>query len=199
MKKLYLVLALFLMFSCKNDNSQKIPKIALIGLGIESSTFSPAKTVEEDFIVKTGEDLFSWYEISIDSINRKRADWIPTLVGYALPGGIVTKETYNSLVNKSLSLLKENLPYDGILFDIHGAMSVEGIDDPEGDYIEKVREVVGKKTIISTTMDLHGNVSWRLAKNSDLITCYRMAPHEDARESDKRAIDNLLDLSLIHI
>ena len=196
MKKLYLVLALFLMFSCKNDNSQKIPKIALIGLGIESSTFSPAKTVEEDFIVKTGEDLFSWYEISIDSINRKRADWIPTLVGYALPGGIVTKETYNSLVNKSLSLLKENLPYDGILFDIHGAMSVEGIDDPEGDYIEKVREVVGKKTIISTTMDLHGNVSWRLAKNSDLITCYRMAPHEDARESDKRAIDNL---SLIHI
>ena len=42
-------------------------------------------------------------------------------------------------------------------------------------------------------MDLHGNVSWRLAKNSDLITCYRMAPHEDAKESDKRAIDNLLE------
>jgi microcystin degradation protein MlrC len=184
---------LLLIFSCKNFDTQNIPKIAIIGLGIESSTFSPAKTVEDDFIVKTGDDLFSWYQISIDSINRQRANWIPTLVGYALPGGIVTKETYNTLVDKSLSLLKENLPYDGILFDIHGAMSVEGVDDPEGDYIEKVREIIGKEPIISTTMDLHGNVSWRLAKNSDLITCYRMAPHEDAKESDKRAIDNLLD------
>ena len=137
--------------------------------------------------------MFDWYEISIDSINKNKADWVPLLVGYALPGGIVTEQTYNSLVNKSLDLLKKNAPYDGILFDIHGAMSVENIDDPEGDYIEKVRSIVGNNTIISTTMDLHGNVSWRLAKNSDLITCYRMAPHEDAKESDKRAIDNLLE------
>jgi microcystin degradation protein MlrC len=42
-------------------------------------------------------------------------------------------------------------------------------------------------------MDLHGNVSWRLAQQSDLITCYRMAPHEDAIQSKKRAVDNLLD------
>lgn len=41
-------------------------------------------------------------------------------------------------------------------------------------------------------MDLHGNVSERLAHHSDLITCYRMAPHEDAMESKKRAVDNLL-------
>ena len=167
MKKLHLVLVLLIFFSCKNFDTQNIPKIAIIGLGIESSTFSPAKTVEDDFIVKTGNDLFSWYQISIDSINRQRANWIPTLVGYALPGGIVTNETYNSLVDKSLSLLKENLPYDGVLFDIHGAMSVEGVDDPEGDYIEKVREIIGKEPIISTTMDLHGNGSWRLDKNLD--------------------------------
>jgi microcystin degradation protein MlrC len=42
-------------------------------------------------------------------------------------------------------------------------------------------------------MDLHGNVSKLLAKQSDLITCYRMAPHEDAIESKKRAVTNLLD------
>jgi microcystin degradation protein MlrC len=71
-------------------------------------------------------------------------------------------------------------------------MSVVGLDDPEGDFITRIREVVGKETIISTSMDLHGNVSWRLAQNTDLITCYRMAPHEDAMESKKRAVDNLL-------
>ena len=42
-------------------------------------------------------------------------------------------------------------------------------------------------------MDLHGNVLWRLAENSDLITCYRMAPHEDAMQTKQRAVENLLE------
>ena len=91
-------------------------------------------------------------------------------------------------MQKTLSKLEENLPYDGLFFDIHGAMSVVGMDDPEGDFIIRVRKVVGTETLISTSMDLHGNVSQRLAENTDLITCYRMAPHEDAIESKKRPI-----------
>jgi microcystin degradation protein MlrC len=106
---------------------------------------------------------------------------------------MVTREAYDSLVNLTLEMLRENLPYDGLFFDIHGAMSVEGLDDPEGDFIIKVREMVGNETLISTSMDLHGNVSKRLAENTDLITCYRMAPHEDALESKQRALENLLD------
>jgi microcystin degradation protein MlrC len=47
--------------------------------------------------------------------------------------------------------------------------------------------------LISTSMDLHGNVSERLAQHTDLITCYRMAPHEDAIESKKRAVTNLIE------
>ncbi len=39
-------------------------------------------------------------------------------------------------------------------------------------------------------MDLHGNVSERLAANTDLITCYRMAPHEDAMETKNVPFDN---------
>ena len=126
-------------------------------------------------------------------LREKGQSWFPALRGHALPGGIVLREAYESLVSETLELLKENLPYDGLLFDIHGAMSVVGLDDPEGDFIVRIREVVGKETIISTSMDLHGNVSERLAGNSDLITCYRMAPHEDAIESKKRALVNLLD------
>ncbi len=91
-----------------------------------------------------------------------------------------------------LEALKENLPYDGLFFDIHGAMSVEGLDDPEGDMITRIRAVIGNKTLISTSMDLHGNVSKRLAHQSDLITCYRMAPHEDAVQSKQRALENLI-------
>lgn len=171
----------------------KKPRIAIAGLGIESSTFSPALTTEEAFHARYGTDVFTGYHfLSVDSPLRKRAQWVPALVGKSLPGGAVTREAYESLVNKTLDSLKKNAPYDGLWFDIHGAMSVVGLDDPEGDFIVRIRKVIGSNTIISTSMDLHGNVSWRLAQNTDLITCYRMAPHEDAMDTKERAVKNLL-------
>jgi microcystin degradation protein MlrC len=177
----------------RNSPTKAPPRIAIAGLGIESSTFSPARTHEEAFHAKRGDEIFTSYPFfSPDSVNRKRALWFPALMGKSLPGGTVTREAYESLVKQTLNLLRKNLPYDGLFFDIHGAMSVVGLDDPEGDLIIRVREVVGTKTLISTSMDLHGNVSQRLAANTDLITCYRMAPHEDAMQSKKRAVDNLL-------
>lgn len=179
----------------KEGNKEKeLPRIAIAGLAIESSTFSPALSHEEAFHPLLKDDIFTSYPfLSPDSLNRKRADWVPTLRGRALPGGTVTREAYESLVTQTLDMLRENAPYDGLFFDIHGAMSVVGLDDPEGDFIIRIREVIGKNTLISTSMDLHGNVSERLAQNTDLITCYRMAPHEDALESKKRAVDNLLE------
>lgn len=189
------LICLSLLFACSPspDTGEELPRIAIAGLAIESSTFSPAQTHEEAFHARTGEEVFSYYPFfSADSVNRTRAEWIPTIKGHSLPGGIVTKEAYESLMGKTLDMLKENGPYDGLFFDIHGAMSVVGLDDPEGDMISRIREVVGDQTLISTCMDLHGNVSMRLAEESDLITCYRLAPHEDAMESKKRAVDNLL-------
>ena len=35
-------------------------------------------------------------------------------------------------------MLKDNGPYDGLFLDIHGAMSVVGIDDAEGDFIARI-------------------------------------------------------------
>lgn len=173
---------------------EKLPRIAVAGLAIESSTFSPAVTHEEAFHTLYGTDVLNYYPILQEgSENLKRAQWFPALKAKAIPGGIVSRKAYESLVNQTLEKLKENLPYDAMYLELHGAMSVEGLDDPEADYVERIRAVIGKKTIISTCMDLHGNVSERLAKNLDLITCYRLAPHEDAMESKHRAIETLLE------
>jgi len=175
-------------------HSKLLPRIAIAGLGIESSTFSPALTNEEAFHAKFGAEVFSSYPfLSVDSPLRGKAAWLPALVGKSLPGGAVTREAYESLVGKTLAVLKKNMPYDGLYFDIHGAMSVVGLEDPEGDFIIRIRRVIGTQTLVSTSMDLHGNVSWRLAENSDLITCYRMAPHEDAMDTKQRAVTNLLE------
>lgn len=198
MKKVPLCLIAFLLFiltiSCgSSEVNEDLPRIAIAGIAIESSTFSPAVTHEEAFKARRGEEIFSYYPFMEENSEvRQRAQWFPTLRGHAIPGGIVTKEAYESLVTETLDRLEENLPYDGLFFDIHGAMSVQGLDDPEGDFIRRVREVVGPETLISTSMDLHGNVSRRLARHTDLITCYRMAPHEDALETKERAVRNLL-------
>lgn len=195
MKKIILgvIVVSLLTISCKNQN-QKLPRIAIAGIAIESSTFSPAVSYETAFKTRYGDSVFTYYPFfDVDSGIINRAMWLPTLRGHAVPGGIVARETYELLVSKTLDSLKAKLPLDAIFFDIHGAMSVQGLDDPEGDFIVRIRELVGTDVLISTSMDLHGSVSPRLAQNTDLITCYRLAPHEDAMETKKRAVTNLLD------
>lgn len=198
MKKLFLAFSaaiLLITAGCQNSQkSKELPRIAIAGIAIESSTFSPAVSTEEMFRARERDSVFTYYPFfAPDSGIIDRAQWIPTLRGHAMPGGIVTREAYESLVTKTLNMLKEAMPLDGLFFDIHGAMSVQGLDDPEGDFIVRIREVIGTDALISTSMDLHGSVSPRLAQNTDLITCYRMAPHEDGIETKKRAVTNLLD------
>lgn len=189
------ILFSFISFCSLNISySQQKLRIAIASFGIESSTFSPALTHEEAFHAKYGDEVFSSYPFLADTGSlRKSANWFPTLAARSLPGGAVTRKAYESIVTKILDSVKKHLPYDGMFLDLHGAMSVKGLDDPEGDFITRIRKVIGRKTMISTSMDLHGNVSWILASNTDLITCYRMAPHEDAMETKQRAVENLLD------
>jgi microcystin degradation protein MlrC len=188
------LLILSLVTTLLSIQKEELPRIAIAGLAIESSTFSPALSTEDDFHARYDQDAMLRYPFfQPDSLLTRQAKWFPTVIGKSLPGGAVTREAYESLVNQTLERLKKDLPYDGLFFDIHGAMSVVGLDDPEGDFIIRIREVIGTETLISTSMDLHGNVSERLAKHTDLITCYRMAPHEDAIESKRRAITNLIE------
>lgn len=170
------------------------PTIAICGIHIESSTFTPYRSGEEDFIVTRGEELMQRY-FWRDYTWAKAVDWIPILHARALPGGVVRKEAYAVWKDEILQGLDKVAAdgLDGVFFDIHGAMSVEGLDDAEGDLITAIREVIGSEPFVSASMDLHGNVSKTLFEHTDLLTCYRMAPHEDAQESRMRAAKNLVD------
>ncbi|RCL69273.1 MAG: microcystin degradation protein MlrC [Cryomorphaceae bacterium] len=189
-KQLLYFISITVLFSCNTSNKKL--RIGITGLAIESSTFSPAITTEKEFDIRYGGDIFRSYPF-FDQNYMDNADWFPTMRARALPGGVVSKESYESMVLQIIELTKQTLPLDGLFFDIHGAMNVEGMDDPEGDFIERIRSVIGNKTMISTSMDSHGNVSETLALNSDIITCYRKAPHTDALESKQRALDNLIE------
>ncbi|MEV7342051.1 M81 family metallopeptidase [Streptomyces sp. NPDC093544] len=171
------------------------PVIAIAGLGIESSTFSPARTDAPAFHPLRGEGVLTRYPfLAPGTPLREAAEWHGALVGKALPGGTVTAAAFAELSHELVERLADLPRLDGLWYDIHGAMTVEGIDDAEAVLLARVRATVGPEVIVSTSMDLHGNVSRELAHMSDLITCYRMAPHEDHLETKERAARNLVNL-----
>ncbi len=166
-----------------------LPRIGVAGIHIENSTFHPLVVTRLN--VTEGADLMPDY-VAPDSLLGRSAVWLPAL--RARGGqGIVSREAYEETVDRAIEIIKANMPYDAFWFYIHGACSVEGLDDPEGEFLERIRGVIGNDALVSTTMDLHGNVSWRIAVYSDLITTYRMAPHDDQRESHRRGVVNLLE------
>jgi microcystin degradation protein MlrC len=125
-----------------------------------------------------------------------RAEWIGILQARNIAGGAIPADDYASLKAEILAGLVAavaDAPLDGLVLDIHGAASVVGLDDMEGDLAVAVRAVVGPDCLISSGMDLHGNVSRTLAETVDLLTTYRTAPHVDWQETKERAARNLLD------
>ncbi|WP_022882552.1 M81 family metallopeptidase [Gryllotalpicola ginsengisoli] len=172
-----------------------LPRIAIAGLGIESSTFSPARTEASAFHPLRGGDILDRYAgfLGEGTPLRSAAEWRPALVGKALPGGIVTAAAFRELSVELIERLAALPPLDGLWYDIHGAMTVEGVDDAEAVLLRRIRDAVGPDVLVSTTMDLHGNVSRELAHLTDLITCYRTAPHEDALETKERGVRNLFE------
>lgn len=186
MKKITLLLLLITAFASSSFAQKSKPRIGVAGIQIENSVFMPNR----QSLVGVPLPLPNF--LSPDSILGQSATWLPALMGRGGGRGLVTRESYDDFVNKSLEIIKANMPYDAFWFFNHGACSVEGVEDPEGEFMEKVRSVIGNDVLVSTTMDLHGNASWLVALNSDLITTYRKAPHDDARESHRRGVSNLL-------
>ncbi|KAJ5762595.1 uncharacterized protein N7511_005977 [Penicillium nucicola] len=175
-----------------------LPVIAIAGLACETSTFSPARTRATDFHPRRGTEILDKYPfLHPGTPLAKAAKWRGALIGHALPGGIVVKADFEHLCKEIIARLKDlvaSTTIDGLWFDIHGAMCVEGMDDVEAELLHRIRAVIGPDVLVSASMDLHGNVSRELVHQTDLITCYRMAPHEDAWETKERACQNLVNL-----
>ena len=190
MKKLFLFLVICLLIissSSELSAQQKLPRIGIAGIMIENSVFMPNRST------MVGRPVSVPRYLSPDSVMGKAAEWIPFMTGGGNGRGPVTRESYEAFVETSIQMIKEKMPFDAFWFYIHGACSVEGIDDPEGMFLEKIRGVIGHDALVTTTMDLHGNPSLNIVLYSDLITTFRMAPHDDSQISHRRGVVNLLD------
>ncbi len=177
-------------------SEKKQYRIGIGGIAIESSTFSPLPSTTDNFWILRGDEIAESYPYFENGTFEGRQDvtWLGTLKARSIPGGPVERASYDAMKGELLERLQAALPLDGFFFDIHGAMSVIGMDDAEGDLVTAIREMVGPDCVISAGMDLHGNVSEVLVGAVDIFTAYRQAPHVDAMETKARAVRNLLQV-----
>ncbi|WP_435893438.1 M81 family metallopeptidase [Oceaniferula spumae] len=170
-------------------------RLAIAGMHIESGTFSPLTTKAEDFLATRGEQLMDRYPFLEDRSDlADNIEWIPLVHFRAMPGGVVTAEAYQTMKGEILNRLREAGEIDGFYYDIHGAMSVENVDDAELDLLLAIREVLRADVPVSCSQDLHGNVSAELIENLQFITAYRTAPHIDFMETRERAMERLVEM-----
>lgn len=164
-------------------------RIAFGGIHIESGTLNPVLTTVQDFLVLQGQDLLDHPMFDLQA--PEDTDLIPLLHARALPGGPVSREAYQGFKSRFLDLLQAVLPLDGVYLLMHGAMAVEDLRDPEGDWIQAVRALVGPEVLVSVSCDLHGNVSQQVVGGIDMFAAYRTAPHIDVLETRQRGFHHL--------
>jgi microcystin degradation protein MlrC len=102
----------------------------------------------------------------------------------AMPAGKVTNEAFERMWSLTEAGLRG--PLDAVFLELHGAMVTEAHDDGEGEFLARVRSVVGPDVPILMSLDLHANVSARMVETADFISSYRTYPHVDWGDSGGR-------------
>lgn len=166
-------------------------RIAVGCIGHETNTFSPVATTIDNFkngSYHRGDEIIAAFRGTrtitggfLDVAEQLNLQPVPLLWAFATPSGMVEQAAYQTLRAEFLTLLQNAGKLDGVLLDLHGAMVTDELEDAEGDLIQAVREIVGETWIV-TTLDLHANITAKMAQFSDVIIGFDTYPHVDCYE-----------------
>ncbi|MBI5877883.1 MAG: M81 family metallopeptidase [Chloroflexi bacterium] len=178
-----------------------MPKILVAECRQEVSSFNPVASHYGDFIIFRGADLLTYHRRTRDetggacSVFDPLSDivLVPTLSARAITsGGTLAAADWQRVAAEFLDALRAAPPVDGVYFSLHGAMSSEGEDDPEGYLLQEARKILGERVPIVVSLDLHGILTDRMMMHSDAIVVYHTYPHVDFFETGARAAKLLL-------
>ena len=111
----------------------------------------------------------------------------PLFFNKSVPSGPIEKGYFTQIKNQFIEDIHTLGKLDGVLLLMHGAMYVDDIEDPEGEWITSVRKEVGPKCIISVSFDLHGQMTDQIIRNIDAFAAFKTAPHIDVKETYQRS------------
>lgn len=169
-------------------------KIISGGIQHETNTFADVPTTLADFIRDShlGADLPGGEAVVERYFNTAtihggylagalEADFSlsPVLNARAYPSGIIQRDAFEHLAGLLIERIQKELPADGLLLDLHGAMVTEDHPDAEAEILRRVRELAGPDFPVIVTLDLHANISEDLARRSTCIIGFDTYPHVD--------------------
>jgi microcystin degradation protein MlrC len=109
----------------------------------------------------------------------------------ANPSGIVSDEAFETIGGLFLAAAERQGPFDGVLLHLHGAMATESHEDGEGELLARLRGRLGPDVPIVVTLDLHANVTEKMAEHASALIAFRSYPHIDMYERAWQAADLL--------
>lgn len=164
-------------------------RVLIAGFKHETNSFSVLKTDRAAFEARAwvaGPAIAEAYrgtntELAgfIDATDRH--GWTPvyTVAGDATPSGPVTRAMFETVVEAITRAADAAGGVDAMLLSLHGAMVCEHTEDGEGALLEALRARYGREMPIGVTLDLHANVTDRMAALADIMVSYRTYPHVD--------------------
>jgi len=96
----------------------------------------------------------------------------------ANPAGLVTREAFETIAGMILDAVGGG-GIDGALLHLHGAAVAEDFEDAEGELLSRLRERVGPDVPVVVTLDLHGNITRRMAQTANALIAFKTYPHVD--------------------
>lgn len=169
----------------------------------EVSSFNPVVAQYEDFLTDRGQSILDYHRPVRSEVGGalqvfgERAD-VELIGGYAARGitstGTVSAQAFARIAEEFLEAVRQARDVDAIYFSLHGALAAEDVDDCEGYLLEKTREIVGEAMPIAVSLDLHGILTDRMLRHSDVTTVFHTNPHVDFYETGQRAARLLLRL-----
>ncbi|KIL40333.1 MlrC C-terminus family protein [Gordoniibacillus kamchatkensis] len=183
-----------------NEHGQEVSlKVAVVGILHETNTFAPGLTGLDDFTgewIAGKEAFYARYEGTRTSMGGVIAkarelgiELIPGLYAAATPSGMVAAGAMETLMGEVLRSVDRTA--DAVIVIMHGAMVAEHIPDVEGEFLERLRGMVGYGLPVAMTLDLHGNISRRMVELADIIVGYDTYPHVDMFERAEEALELL--------
>ena len=176
------------------------PRIFLAGLFHETNTFVEQPTPASAFQVARDEELLAFLgnDSPMDGFLRSASEYgwevIPGVDYRATPSGPLSDEVFETYWKELHERLVKALAggLDGIFLVLHGAMASLNQPDVEGELLERIRALKGAEDLpLFAVLDLHANVSERMAHHASALIPYRKNPHTDARETAVRAARHL--------
>jgi microcystin degradation protein MlrC len=190
-RAMFIIAVLFLGLGCTPEKKDGF-RVLTAGIRHESNSFMPYLTTVEDFTLLRGSEVTkgsAWASF----LEEEGVEVIPTLHAISSPSGIVSRETYEAFRDEILEAFRKAGPADGVYLDMHGALQAQGYPDAQYDFIQRIREIVGKDVLVAASFDLHGNISPEFMGGLNIISAYRTAPHLDGEETRLRTVKLLLD------